>query len=97
MRAQLEHLIQAVRLDHVTVQVMPFSAGQAVAGGPITLLRFPEGGLADVVYLEQLAAGVYFTKPAETTHYWSALNDLATQARPPAETAAILGELLAQT
>jgi transcriptional regulator with XRE-family HTH domain len=96
MRAQLKHLIQAVRLDHVTIQVMPFSAGHAAAGGPISLLRFPEGGLADVVYLEQLATGVYLTRPAETIDYWSALNHLATQARPPAAAPSILRKILAE-
>jgi hypothetical protein len=64
--------------------------------GPITLLRFPEGGLADVVYLEQLAAAVYLRKPAETGPYWSALNRLATGARLPSATPAILREILAQ-
>jgi transcriptional regulator with XRE-family HTH domain len=96
MRAQIKHLIQAVRLDHVTIQVMPLSAGHAAAGGPISLLRFSQGGLADVVYLEQLATGVYLNRPAETTDYWSALNHLATQARPPAATPSILRKILAE-
>src|SRR5450755_2166447 len=71
-------------------------AGHAAAGGPISLLRFPEGGLADVVYLEQLATGVYLTRPAETIDYWSALNHLATQARPPAAAPSILRKILAE-
>lgn len=97
LRAQIQHLIEAVQFDHVTVQVMPLRAGHAATGGPITMLRFPQGGLADVVYLEQLATAVYFTKPAETDQYWSALNRLVTRARPPGATTAILREILAQT
>jgi transcriptional regulator with XRE-family HTH domain len=97
MRAQLRHLAEIVRLDHVTVQVMPLRAGHAATGGPITLLRFPEGGLADVVYLEQLATAIYLRKPAETVPYWSALNRLVTGARPPRATPAILREILTET
>jgi hypothetical protein len=38
MRAQIQHLIEVSRLGHVTVQVMPFSAGgHAAAGGPVVL------------------------------------------------------------
>jgi hypothetical protein len=97
MRTQIRRLAEITRLDHVIVQVMPLRIGQAAVGGPITLLRFPEGGLADVVYLEQLGAAVYLRKPAETGPYWSALNRLATGARLPSATPAILREILAQT
>jgi hypothetical protein len=84
MRAQVEHLVTMSRHSHITIQVMPFSAGgHAAAGGPVTLLRFPEGLLPDVVYLEQLGSAVYLSKPADTLHYWNVLNSLATEAQPP--------------
>jgi hypothetical protein len=95
LRAQLEHLSQAIKMDNVRIQVMPISGGIALPGAPITLLRFPHDGLGDVVCLEQLGTAEYRTRPAETLGYWSALNRLATLARPPAATAGLLQDILA--
>jgi hypothetical protein len=91
MRAQLDHLIEAARLPHVNLQVLPFSSGGHPAlGGAITILRFPEGELSDVVYLEQLVGAVFLDKPAEVEHYRHVLGRLAVEADPPADTAATL-------
>ena len=95
MRAQVEHLVQISRRSHVTIQVMPFSAGgHAAAGGPVTLLRFPEGLLPDVVYSEQLDSAVYLNKAADTLHYWNVLNSLATEAQPPEQSTDTLRRFL---
>lgn len=97
-RAQLGHLIEMARLGHVNIQVSPFSlGGRAVAVGPVTLLRFPEAELPDVVYLEQHATAAYLTKPAEALYYRNVLNRLATEAPPPASTEAILSQILEET
>ena len=86
MLEQVDHLIRMSRLAHVTVQVMPFSAGgHAAAGGQVTMLRFAEQLLPDVVYQEQLDSAVYLNKPADTVHYWNVLNQVATEALPPEE------------
>jgi hypothetical protein len=39
------------------------------AGGAITLLRFAEREVADVVYLDQFAGALYLDKPADVQHY----------------------------
>lgn len=97
-RAQLEHLIEMARLSHVSIQVAPFSAGgRAVASGPITVLRFPEAELPDVVYLEQHATAVYLSKPAEQLYYRNILDRLVTDALPAAGTEAILRQILRET
>jgi transcriptional regulator with XRE-family HTH domain len=95
MRAQLRYLIEIAELPHVTVQVMPFSAGgHAAAGGPITILRLSERDLPDVVYLEQLTTALYPDKPAEIDHYWHVMNRLVTEAAPPPATPTIIDEIL---
>ena len=95
MAAQVEHLVMMSRRGHITIQVMPFSAGgHAAAGGPVTLLRFPEGLLPDVVYTEQLDSAVYLNKPADTLHYWNVLNSLATGAQPPDQSTETLRRFL---
>jgi hypothetical protein len=84
MRGQIRHMIELCQLRHVTIQVLPFSAGgHPAAGGAVTLLRFAEGNLPDVVYLEQLNSAVYLDKPADTLPYWNVFNSLATEAQDP--------------
>jgi transcriptional regulator with XRE-family HTH domain len=94
-RAQLEHLIEMARLSHVNIQVAPFSGGsRAVADGPMSMLRFPEADLEDMVYLEQHASAIYLHKAAERDYCWNILNRLATEAAPPADTEALLRRIL---
>lgn len=98
MRGQLQHLIDAAENPNVTIQVLPFtSSAHAAAGGPISILRFPEWELPDIVYLEQLNGAVYPDRPAEVERYWDAMNRLVTEAEPPAPTLAILRQILADT
>ncbi|GAA0366372.1 helix-turn-helix domain-containing protein [Actinoallomurus spadix] len=98
MRAQLRHLLEIAELPNVTVEVMPFSAGgHAAAGGPITLLRFPEDDIPDVVYLEQLTNAVYATKTADVDYYWHVLNRVVIEAEPPSASLKILQRILRET
>ncbi|MEV7006077.1 DUF5753 domain-containing protein [Streptosporangium sp. NPDC051022] len=91
MRAQFEHLIDIAELNHVTVQVMPFSAGgHAASGGPITILRMPQPQLPDVVYLRQLTGAVCPDKPSDVQRYWHIMNQLGIQAEPSTRTRKIL-------
>ena len=94
MLAQVDHLIRMSRRAHITIQVMPFSAGgHAAVGGPMIQLRFPEGLLPDLVYQEQLDSAIYLNKPAETVRYWDILNTVATEALPPEQSVAMLRRL----
>ncbi|MGE5134952.1 MAG: helix-turn-helix domain-containing protein [Gemmatimonadota bacterium] len=98
MRAQLEHLQEAAALPNVTIQVLPGTApASAAVAGPITILRFPEWHLPDVVYLEQLTCGSYPDRPADVERCWDAMNRLVTQAHPPEVTTGILRQLLSGT
>jgi hypothetical protein len=98
MRAQIQHLIKLAELPHVTIQVMPFSAGgHAAAGGPVTILRFPENELPDVVYLEQLTSALYPDREADIEGYWHVMNRLVVEAEPPTETSALLRRVLKET
>jgi uncharacterized protein DUF5753/helix-turn-helix protein len=95
MREQVESLIEATRLAHVRLQVIPFDAGgHAPAGCPFAILRFPERGLPDVVYVEQLTGAVYLDKPADVDHYAVAMERACLTAEPPDRTAAILAGML---
>ncbi|TDC50677.1 XRE family transcriptional regulator [Actinomadura sp. KC345] len=97
MRAQVRHLVEMERRPNVTVQVLPFATGgHAAVSGPMTLLRFAEPELPDVVYVEQLTGALYPDKPSDVTLYRDVLNRLGVQAEPPARTSAILRDVLDQ-
>ncbi|NGO69070.1 helix-turn-helix domain-containing protein [Streptomyces boncukensis] len=98
MRAQLRHLVAVSELPHVTVQVMPFSAGgHAAAGGPVTLLRLPVAELPDVAYLEQLNGAAYVEDEPDIESYRHVIDCLVTSAQPPAATRELLQRLAAET
>jgi transcriptional regulator with XRE-family HTH domain len=97
MRAQLEHLLKITDLPNVTLQIVPFDAGpHAAAGGPFTILRFPEPDLPDVVYLEQLNSALYLDQPGEITGYLAIMDQLCVQAETGAASKDMLRALLRQ-
>ena len=97
MRAQLEHLLQLTDLPNVTLQIVPFRAGPpAAAGGPFTILRFPEPDLPDLVYLQQLSSALYLDQPDDVTGYLTAMDLLCLQAETGAAGQDMLRALLRQ-
>jgi hypothetical protein len=97
MRAQLRHLIEVAGRPNISIQVMPFtSGGHAAEGGRVTLLRFAEPELPDVVYLEQLTGALYPDRPSDIARYRDVLNRLGVQAEPPARTPELLRDFLAR-
>ncbi|MFD3531673.1 helix-turn-helix domain-containing protein [Streptomyces sp. NPDC058664] len=69
MREQLEHLHALSTEPHITVQVLPHSAG-AHPGlwGQFSVLRFPDSREA-VVYLERFTSGSCLDKPSDVQRY----------------------------
>lgn len=81
MRGQLRHLLRMSELPQVTIQVAPFHiGGLAAAGGPVTILRFLEPDLPDIVYLEQLTSALYLEKRAEVEAYMVVMDRLCASA-----------------
>lgn len=97
MRAQLEHLVQVAELPNVTLQVAPFNMGGiAAAGGPITILRFLEPDLPDIVYLEQLTSSLYLEKQEDLDNYMSVMDRLSAEADTPRESLSFLKNLISE-
>lgn len=95
MREQITHLLDVTAERNVTVQVMPFDrGGHAAAGGPFSILRFPERELPDVVYMEQLTSALYLDKPVDSDHYMEVMDRLSIQAETPKETRRFLEQLI---
>jgi transcriptional regulator with XRE-family HTH domain len=97
MRAQLEHLLEVTELPNVTLQVVPFDIGpHAAAGGPFTILRFPEPDLPDMVYLEQLNSAVYLDHPDDVIDYVTVMDQLCVRARTGPDSKDMISALLKQ-
>ncbi|RKS76614.1 helix-turn-helix protein [Actinomadura pelletieri DSM 43383] len=96
MRAQIKHIIEVCKRPNVTVQIAPGGiCGRVEGGGPLTLVRFPQQGLQDMVYLERADTAVYPVRRAEVERHWHVFNTLVTEAAPPDRTARILAGILA--
>ncbi|MEU5299495.1 helix-turn-helix domain-containing protein [Streptomyces noursei] len=97
MVAQLQHLLKAVQMPNVTLQIAPFSVGaNAAAGAPFSILRFAEPELPDKVYLEQLTSALYLDKQESVDQYTAVMDRLCTEANTPQETADFLHRLIDQ-
>jgi len=98
MREQMNRLIWIAGLRHVTLQIVPFArGGHAAAGGSFSILRFTEGNLPDVVYIEQLTSALYLDKREDVDHYLEVMNHLSDQALTPALSARFLAEIARET
>ncbi|MEV2224500.1 helix-turn-helix domain-containing protein [Nocardia vinacea] len=92
-REQMEHLIELAELPNVTVQVLPYSAGEhAAAGSSFSILRFAETELPDIVYLEHLTSALYLDRKQDLALYLSVMDRLSVQAEAPGESLKILAE-----
>src|SRR6266699_85187 len=98
MREQLQRLIEAADLPHVTIQVVPFRrGGHAGAGGSFTVLRFRQADLPDVAYIEQLTSALYLERRGDVDHYMEVMNRLSAEALTPAGTTRFLKEIIRET
>ncbi|MCX5336779.1 helix-turn-helix transcriptional regulator [Streptomyces sp. NBC_00140] len=84
MREQLEHLNALGTEPHVTVQVLPFTAG-AHPGlpGPFSLLQSADSTAAKVVCLPRFTSDLYLDKPSDVQHYSGIYDHLQAQALDP--------------
>ncbi|HVV24440.1 MAG TPA: helix-turn-helix transcriptional regulator [Pseudonocardiaceae bacterium] len=97
MREQLGWLTERAALPHVTIQVLPFSAG-AHAGmeGPFLILGYPEQADPDVVYVDNATAGFYLEEPAEIVRYTLMFDHLRAAALSPDHTLTRISEAAAR-
>ncbi len=94
MDAQLERMLEMVKLSNVTVQVLPFDAGAYPVTGTYTILGFPEQEDPDVVYREGLTDSVYLEQPTDVNHYTKAFDHLRAMALSPQRSAELIRKTL---
>jgi transcriptional regulator with XRE-family HTH domain len=87
MAAQLRHLIDMTEQGNITVQVLPFSAGEHVAmTGAFTMLRFPDELEMNAVFLEHDHGATSAERPADLHRYGRMFERLTSHALSPAQT-----------
>ncbi|MCX4641292.1 helix-turn-helix domain-containing protein [Streptomyces sp. NPDC055059] len=78
MREQIERLLDVSELAHISVDIVPFTAGAHVgACAPFTYFRFEEPELPDIVYSELLSASVYLDQRADVVAHLEAHSRMA--------------------
>ncbi|MET9494473.1 helix-turn-helix transcriptional regulator [Streptomyces sp. NPDC006552] len=78
MRDQIDHLLEVTELAHISVDIVPFSAGAHIgACAPFTYFRFEEPELPDIVYSELLSASVYLDQRADVVAHLEAHSRMA--------------------
>jgi DNA-binding XRE family transcriptional regulator len=95
MRGQLERLIDGTKLANVVLQILPFRAG-AHPGmvGAFSILRFAEGDLPDVVYVEHLTNALYLDRRDDVNRYLHVIDRISMRAAPPDKTVDLLHKIL---
>ncbi|MFD5629421.1 MULTISPECIES: helix-turn-helix domain-containing protein [unclassified Streptomyces] len=94
MRAQVDKLLETMKLPNVTLQVIPFSSGPHPGTyGPFVLFRFAVPELPDMVYSEYLTGAVYLDARSEVATHLEVMDRMAAQAATAHRTKEILEDL----
>ena len=96
LRGQLEWLAAAAERPNVTIQVLPFSAGQPpVTSGSFYVLESRATGAPDVVYLENKTRVFFLDSEAEVQRYGRAFDLLSSMALHPDESLTLIATMAA--
>ncbi|MFE7590335.1 helix-turn-helix domain-containing protein [Kitasatospora sp. NPDC001119] len=94
MARQLQQLVAVSREPHVTVQVVPFSAGaHAGVHGSFAILSFPVRGDLDVVYTEALTSSLYLERDDDVAAYDQAFDRLRAAALDVAPSRRLIAQI----
>jgi len=100
MRVQLERLIEAAELPHVTLQAVPYDVGgHPGMAGSFAILRFEEPSANDVVYNESQAGDLFLESETDRSRFAGIFEHLRALALPPEQSVALIqriaGEMMA--
>lgn len=95
MADQLAYLLDVLRRPGIRLQIASYEASAAATpGAAVTYLRFAQGFLPDVVYLEHMTSAVYLDRLEDLDRYRAALDELSALAATPAASRVLLEEAL---
>jgi hypothetical protein len=91
MRTQIGHLTKERDRANITVQILPFSAGEHPAMvGPFAMLTFIDPADPGVVNVENFMGALALEKPEEVQAYEEVWNAIQAKAASPADSRAIM-------
>lgn len=94
MHEQLDYLMTASKLDHVSLRIVPFSAGAyAAMAGSFVLIHFPEEDEPAFAYLENDRGALYQEDPGDIARYSVMVDQLAERGLSEADTRVMLDEV----
>jgi transcriptional regulator with XRE-family HTH domain len=95
MAEQLHHLTEVAELSTVTLQVLPFSAGEhAGMDGAFSILSFPEPADPEVVYLEHATSDLFLERAEDVRRYTLLFDHLRAAALRPGDSTAVISRML---
>jgi transcriptional regulator with XRE-family HTH domain len=84
MAAQLRHLLFAGQAAHITVQVVPFSAGaHAGMAGGFVVMDFADPADPDLVYIDSMAGEIFLEREPDVRRYTGIFDQLRASALSP--------------
>jgi transcriptional regulator with XRE-family HTH domain len=93
MREQLKRLVELAEYPNVTLQILPFAAGEhAGMDGPFTILEFDQAGELDVVYVENTTNDVLLEETDAVARYRVLFAHLCEQALDPDESRSFISK-----
>ncbi|MEV5542474.1 DUF5753 domain-containing protein [Saccharopolyspora shandongensis] len=93
-RAQLRHLLGAMDMPNIVLQILPLRAGAHVASGsPVGQLHFPEP-IPSVVFVDNVAGSLYIEEPDEVARFSTAFDHLRATALDARESRKLLNAAL---
>ncbi|MEV0219724.1 helix-turn-helix transcriptional regulator [Streptomyces sp. NPDC050704] len=93
MADQLDHLLEVVENDHITLQIAEFEAGPHPGTyAPFVLFRFAEPELPDMVYSEYLTGALYLDSRKEVAAHLEVLDHMTTGAATAQRTVELIRE-----
>jgi transcriptional regulator with XRE-family HTH domain len=93
MSEQLERMIQATRINNVTIRVIPYIAGAHPAmDSTFTILDFT-GPVPSLVYVEGLVGWIYLDRAHDITRYEQVFDRLQTSALSPQESVELIAKV----
>ncbi|MPZ61920.1 MAG: helix-turn-helix domain-containing protein [Propionibacteriales bacterium] len=95
LKDQLRSLLEVTRMSHIALQILSYEHSTSSAEGAFTVLRFPEGELPTIVYVEHLTGAIYLDRLDEVEVYGRCLDRLAVEAKTPEESRQLLLKLVA--
>ncbi|HYN95958.1 MAG TPA: helix-turn-helix transcriptional regulator [Pilimelia sp.] len=93
MREQLLHLAELGTAPNITIQVLPFTAGNNTVNGPFVILRYADPTDSDVVYLESALINDVVDRSESIGPYQYAFKSLCQDSLDSADSAALIAQV----